>query len=330
MLISLLVALGCGLLAAVALVWWGSHHFTGPNRRPLESRHREVLDHPGKFGLQIVPTTFATEDGHTLTGLFVEKASSVPSGGAEKTRRMAARLAAAGVEPASQTQGTVILLHGRGGIKEDLLAVCERWVAADFRCVVYDARAHGQSDGGACTFGAREAGDLRRVIDATSTRLEANHQTMGPLVVWGMSLGAAVTIQALPEENRIAAAIAVAPFAELEEVVIRASRRMIAESLPESVVRLAMLWGGGRAGFDPFFIQPIDSASQAMTPLMLVHGSLDSVIPVEHSQRLYEASTARSKILRVVPNGTHGSVLLEGGDELYAEMILFALAAIKG
>lgn len=329
MLISLLAALGCGLLVVVALVWWGSHHFTGPNRRPLESRHREILDHPGKFGLQIVPTTFATEDGHTLTGLFVEKASSVPTGGAGKTSRMVARLATAGVKPATRTQGTVILLHGRGGIKEDLLAVCERWVAADFRCVVYDARAHGQSGGGTCTFGAKEVGDLRRVIDTTTARLEGNHETMGPLVVWGLSLGAAVTIQALPEENRIAAAIAVAPFANLEEVVIRASRRMIFESLPESVVRLSMRWGGGRAGFDPFLIQPITSASRTATPLMLVHGSLDGVIPVEHSQRLYKASTARSKILRVVPTGTHGSVLLEGGDELYAEMILFALAAIK-
>lgn len=330
MLISLLAAFGCGCLVVIALIWWGSHHFTGPNRRPLEPRHHELLDHPGKFGLQIVPTTFATEDGHTLTGLFVEKASNVPTGGAEKTRRMAARLAAAGIEPASQTQGTVILLHGRGGIKEDLLAVCERWVAADFRCVIYDARAHGQSGGGSCTFGAREVGDLRRVIDATAARLEGKRETMGPLVVWGLSLGAAVTIQALPEENRIAAAIAVAPFAELEEVVIRASRRMITESLPESVVRLSMRWGGVRAGFDPFFIQPVNAASRTATPLMLVHGSLDGVIPVEHSQRLYEASTARTKIFRIVPTGTHGSVLLEGGDELYAEMILFALAAIKG
>jgi len=329
MLISLLAAFGCGLAVVIALVWWGSHHFTGPNRRPLETRHREILDHPGKFGLQIVPTTFATEDGHTLTGLFVEKACSLPTGGAEKTRRITSRLASAGVEPASQIQGTVILLHGRGGIKEDLLAVCERWVAADFRCVVYDARAHGQSGGGSCTFGAREVGDLRQVIDATAARMESSNETMGPIVVWGMSLGAAVTIQALPEENRITAAIAVAPFANLEEVVIRASRRMIAESLPESVVRLAMLWGGGRAGFDPFFIQPIDSASRTATPLMLVHGLLDGVIPVEHSQRLYEASTAQSKILRVVPTGTHGSVLLEGGDELYADMILFALAAIN-
>jgi uncharacterized protein len=330
MLISLLVALGCGLLVAVALIWWGSHHFTAPNRRPLESRHREILDHPVKFGLKIVPDTFATEDGHTLTGLFVEKASSVPSDGAEKTRRMTARLAAAGIEPTTRTRGTVIFLHGRGGIKEDLLAVCERWVAADFRCVVYDARAHGQSGGEACTFGAKEVEDLRRVIDATNTRLEANHETMGPLVVWGMSLGAAVAIQTLPEEPRIAAAIAVAPFANLEEVVIRASRRMIQQSLPESVVRLAMRWGGGRAGFDPFFIQPVAAASRTMTPLMLVHGSQDGVIPVEHSQRLYEASTARTKILRVVPTGTHGSVLLEGGDELYADMILFALSAIKG
>lgn len=104
---------------------------------------------------------------------------------------MAARLATAGVETASQIQGAVMLLLGRGGIKEDLPAVCERWVAANFRCVVYDARAHGQSGGESRTFGAREAGDLRQVIDATAARTESSNETVGPLVVWGLSLGAA-------------------------------------------------------------------------------------------------------------------------------------------
>jgi len=329
MLLSFLAALSCGLLVVVALIWWGSHHFTAPSRRPLEPRHHEILDRPEKFGLKIAPTIFTTGDGLSLAGLFVEKASHVATGEAEKTRRMATRLAAAGVTPVSSTRGTVILLHGRGGIKEDLLAVCERWVAADFRCVVYDARAHGRSGGEECTFGAKEVGDLRRVIEATSARVEADHEELGPLVVWGLSLGGAVTIQALPEETRITSAIAVAPFATLDEVVIRASRRMILESLPESVVHLSMRWGGARAGFDPFAIRPIDGAARSRTPLMLVHGSLDGVIPEEHSQRLFAVSTAQPKTLRILPTGTHGTVLLEGGDELYADMILFALSAIK-
>lgn len=238
---------------------------------------------------------------------------------------MIARMGSGDVQP-----GTVVMHHGRGGIKEDAFPVAERFVAAGFRCLIFDARAHGTSGGEFTTFGAREVDDLRAVIDAAEERF--GKETLGPLVGFGISLGAAVMVQALPEEPRLQAAVVVCPFAELSEAIHRAVGNIIDPRMPPFLTRLVMQTGGLRGGFSPSSIRPVRNAEDVSVPVMVVHAEDDRVIPLESGRRVFEAlpKSPDQHQWRLVPDAGHGNVLAVGGDDLYQEMIEFWLGALDG
>lgn len=317
--------LGTGFSATglAGFLWISSSTLLTPNHRNLEPRHREVLERPAEFGLQLEPFRVKGSDGIELAALLATPASS--PGKAEKSRRMT-KLLGTSLEPSAAPRGTAFLLHGRSGLKEDMLAVAERFVAAGYRCVVYDARCHGESGGENCTFGHAETRDFRSVLDRTLQLLRQRGEDPGQLCAVGVSLGASVILQSLPDETRLSAVVAVAPFATLPDVVNHSARRNIHSRIPLWLIAGTMRTSGYRAGFDPFRISPLLATGHATCPIFFVHGALDEVIPVEPSHRLH-AAAAGPKKLRVIPDGNHGNVLARGGDTLYREMIEFCLAA---
>lgn len=321
----LFVLLGFALF--LVATWIGSNRFIIPKRRALEPRHHELLSNPAEFGLTLEPFDVQTGDGFALRGFIATRALN--PGRAIRTREMRKRIDSRNVPVLKSTRGTIFLLHGRGGRKEDMLSIAQRFVAADFRCVVYDARAHGKSEGRYCTFGAKEVGDLQSAIDQVSAHLMKRGESSGPVALFGNSLGAAVSLQSLALETKPFAVVATAPFADLEEIVIRSGRRMIHPKLPDWITRSSMKAGGWRAGFDPFQVSPENIVANSTTPLFVIHGSLDGVIPVEHGQRIFDKSATLKKIWREVPDAYHGDVLMTGGDDLYEEMVLFYLGHLS-
>lgn len=318
----LFVALLFAVIALLFAIGLGSGKLIEPKRLALEPRHHEMLANPAEHGLELEPFAVTTHDGYELEAILANLAK-VP-GRAEKTRRMMERLGQRRGQPASTPPGTVVFLHGRGGRKEDMLSLAQRFVAGGYRCVVYDARAHGTSGGFACTYGHRETRDLSAVLDRVTEMLKTRGEIPGQICAVGNSLGAAVLLQALPAEPRIDVAIAVSPFATLHEIVTRSTKRTIHPWIPHWLINASMLAGGRRAGFDPFAISPLREMSVATTPVFFAHGALDEVIPLSHSERLH-AAAPEPKRLRIVPAAYHYNILAEGGDDLYQEMIEFCL-----
>jgi alpha-beta hydrolase superfamily lysophospholipase len=318
----LFVALLFAVIALLFAIGLGSGKLIEPKRLALEPRHHEMLASPAEHGLELEPFAVTTHDGYELEAILANLAK-VP-GRAEKTRRMMERLGQRLGQPAAAPPGTVVFLHGRGGRKEDMLSLAQRFVAGGYRCVVYDARAHGKSGGFACTYGHHETRDLSAVLDRVTEMLKLRGELPGQICAVGNSLGAAVLLQALPAEPRIDVAIAVSPFATLPEIVTRSTKRTIHPWIPQWLIDASMLAGGRRAGFDPFAISPLREMSVATTPVFFAHGALDAVIPLAHSERLH-AAAPEPKRLRIVPAGYHYNVLAEGGDDLYQEMIEFCL-----
>jgi uncharacterized protein len=314
------------LVAGLGFFWISSSFLLTPNRQALEPRHKAMLAQPAEYGLALEPFRVRTDDAIGLAAVLVTRAAA--PGKAEKSRRMASLLGVPFDGPAKTPRGTVFLLHGRSGKKEDMLAIAERFVAADYRCLVYDARCHGESDGENCTFGHAEKDDFRAVLDQTLALLEDRGENPGQLCAVGISLGASVLLQSLPDEPRLSAVVAVAPFATLPDVVNHSARRNIYRHIPLWLIAGTMRTGGFRAGFDPFQVSPLRGVEQTTRPIFFVHGELDEVIPVEHTRRLHAAAKG-PKQLRLIPDGTHGNVLAKGGDALYREMIEFCLGALQ-
>lgn len=314
----------------VFFLWVGSTRLIVTNRLGLEKRHHELLADPAEYGLRLEALEVISHDDRKLQVILATR--SIVSGTAEKTKKMEARLRAGGIEATGTPRGTLFLLHGRGGRKEDMLAVAQRFVAADFRCVVYDARGHGRSGGVYCTFGKHEVRDLQSVASAIDGKLRDRGEKAGSVGLFGNSLGAAVALQSLTScrlpgkgATPTEAVVVVAPFSDLPEIVSLSGRRVIHRNLPEWLSRCCLRVGGWRAGFDPFSIVPLRSVAVATTPLFVVHGTKDGVTPVSEGKRIFEAAATKTKVWREVATGSHGNVLAEGGDDLYEEMIHFYL-----
>ena len=322
MLTALLIVVALAALAVVAMIHIGASSLITPKRRPLEPRHHQLLETPSDYGLTLEPHDVTMPDGVVLRSILATR--STTPGTAANTIQMEERLAAHGVLTPVECPGTVFLLHGRGGLKENMLSVAQRFVAARYRCVVYDARAHGSSEGKFCTFGERETEDLNTMIQFYRTQIKEQGENFGQLCAFGNSLGAAVILQSLEGETGIDVAIASAPFADLHPIIERSINRRIHPRIPQWIRHLTIKRGGRIAGFNPYLIEPIRSVEVSTTPLFLIHGKRDGIIPVEHSHRLFEAASEPRQYAEI-PTAYHSDVLAKGGDELYEKVICFCL-----
>jgi len=221
--------------------------------------------------------------------------------------------------PGVAKRGTAYLFHGFGNNKEQTLPVAKRLADAGFRCIAWDSRGHGQSGGERASYGMREVDDALRVVKEARKRDE---RPRGEEVVWGYSMGAAVALQTLPELPRVKAAVLLAPFADLGQVLShQASQHYHGAMKPllpwvRSNVR-------STAGFDPRKIKPVDAVKDTRARLLFIHGGGDRVIPPDHSARLLDACAAGQGQRIILPGLSHGAVMWDLPEKTYDTAIDF-------
>src|SRR6185503_16469015 len=113
-------------------------------------------------------------------------------------------------------RGTVLLLHGYGVAQFAMAPWALRLAQEGWRCVLVDLRGHGKSTGKRIYFGVREAHDLSQLLDA----LTRDGQLAEPVAAIGESYGAALALRWKTVEPRVGRVVAIAPYAELSNVVL--------------------------------------------------------------------------------------------------------------
>ena len=200
--------------------------------------------------------------------------------------------------PGGESRANLVLLHGIADNRASLSGVIARFLARGLTMVAYDSRAHGNSDGSACTYGYFEKQDLRRVIDS----LEAE-----PLVLLGTSLGAAVALQEAADDPRVAGIVAAEVFSDLKTVV----RERAPFVLSDGVIKRAFAIAEQRGGFSIDAVDVTAAARKITRPVLLVHGADDSDTSPDHSRRVYHALRG-PKDLILVPGAGHNESLSQG------------------
>ena len=195
-------------------------------------------------------------------------------------------------------RGTIVYLHGVADNRTSGAGVIERFGPRGFDVVAYDSRAHGESDGQACTYGFFEKQDLGRVLDSVQR---------GPIVLLGTSLGAAVALQQAAVDPRISAVVAAETFSDLRTV---ATERAPFFFTPALVARAFQLAGRqGRFAVDD--VSPVVAASRIRIPVLLIHGEVDLDTSPDHSRRVFAALNGPKRLI-VVPGAAHnGSLRVE-------------------
>ena len=250
--------------------------------KPHRITHNDIVDaihgepSPEALGLHAEQFNIVVDDSIALKGWFIHADSARPL-------------------------GTVAVLHGIASCKEAMLPKAKMFARAGFNCIVFDMRAHGESGGTYCTFGYYEKRDLSRYIDSALARFGTS---VGPMAVFGSSLGAAVALQAMEVDPRICCGVVESPFATLREVVFDYMRRMSGIPL-RSISDGALARAGEIARFPVDSIRPEESARRITQPVMVVHGLLDEHISSDYGKRVYQNLGSHEKEWVPVEQGSH-------------------------
>ena len=312
------------LAAGEIIAWTAAGRLLHPDRRPLQDYQREWLRHPASHGLLIHVGQCAQGKAPCL---FVapDKRSGLKERGNALRKQMSIRDSR--LLPYGQTQGILVLLHGRSGRKEDLLPVAERFAAAGFKCVIPDLPSHGDSplNGAHFATSAFER-DIpgKALADARAYFDESN----SPAGIWGVSMGGAFVIQAIsraPDTWR--AAVIVSSFDSLEGVVedkLAFLPRPLSAVLSFSLAVMSQF----RGGLIVRDVHPDVWAERVTTPVLIAHGDRDQVIAVQRGKHLFSALHSHDKSWLIVPGATHRNVLTASAP-LYASMSEWFIAHVR-
>ena len=179
----------------------------------------------------------------------------------------------------------IILCHGVGSNRADLLDIAAALHEARFNLLLFDFRGHGGSAGRVTSFGWYEQRDLEGALAFLGSQPDIPDRPYG---VYGISMGGAVALMGAAEDERIGAVAADSPYTDLEETL----ERHLTMLYP--VPRIPFAWFVVstyrlRFGVWPRRISPAESAARlSPRPLLLIHGAQDPRMPAEGARRIFE------------------------------------------
>jgi len=239
---------------------------------------------PEKYGLQVTPATFKVADSIVLKGYY-----SYPK--------------------VAQPKGIIILLHGIGGVKEHFYELAKSLADHQIASVLYDARAHGESNGEYVTYGFHEKYDVQFIVD----QIKQKHPEL-PIGIWGNSMGGAVALQALAIGPQIDFGIIESNFTDLNQIVYDYQKRYAFGIGFRFATNYALKRAGEIAQFDPKQVSPIQAVKTIDQPIFMSHGTADPNIKFEYGKKLHEHLKSQNKVFYPVEGGGHFGLSQKGGE----------------
>jgi fermentation-respiration switch protein FrsA (DUF1100 family) len=187
--------------------------------------------------------------------------------------------------PPKGERPVVLYFHGNGGALRNRARRFAELVADGTGLVALSYRGYGGSSGSPSEEGLLNDG--RAAYAFASARYPVTR-----LVVWGESLGTGVAV-ALAAEKEFAKVVLEAPFTSTADIA--------AAVYPIVPVRYLMK--------DQF--RSDQRIAEVKEPVLVIHGQLDNVIPIEYGRRLFERIVSPKRFVNL-PNATHAGLDAHG------------------
>jgi uncharacterized protein len=117
--------------------------------------------------------------------------------------------------PGLRGAATIVLCHGYGSSRGELLTLVSALQDHQYNVFVFDFTAHG-AVAGTTTLGYREADELRRAVDAVVGRSDVDPARVG---LWGYNLGAYAALREAENDKRVRALILDSVYDQPEQMV---------------------------------------------------------------------------------------------------------------
>jgi pimeloyl-ACP methyl ester carboxylesterase len=249
-----------------------AHRIVHTLNAPPEPTYRDAYTFsPYEANVECEHVSFRTEDNLILRGWFL---------------------------PHDKSDRVVIGLSGHKGGKHDLLGIGSGLWRAGYNVLLFDYRGCGESDRAPLSLGYHELSDARAAVGYVRERLPHAH-----IGLVGYSMGAAIAIITAAGDPTIRAVVADSSFSSVRDVVADAVR---AHALPpRPFVYLSDLWNQRVEGYPFNAVEPAAALGRITPrPVLVVHGTEDSIVPVSHAYRL-KAGAGEGTTLWIVPGVEH-------------------------
>ena len=190
---------------------------------------------------------------------------------------------------------TLLFSHGNAEDMGDWVPVLEQWHSMGLGVMAYDYPGYGKSGG------APSEASCERSIAAARKFLTSQGVRDSSIVIVGRSVGSGPSVW-LAAQMDAKALVLISPFT---------SAFNVAFPLPFPILP--------RDRFPNFKrIPEID------TPLLIIHGKNDEVIPFTHGQKLFDASPSPTKELIAIPNAGHNDLFEVASEQIIHKVSSFA------
>ncbi len=215
----------------------------------------------------------------------------------------------------------VLVFHGIADNRMGVFGHATFFLRAGYGVVMMDSRAHGESGGALATLGWKERDDVRAIYTALK-----NRERVGCVFALGVSMGAAIALQAAAEEPRIAGVIAEASFSSLREVTYDYAGLHVSPWLGRTLFRPGLEAGlmamERESGFSVDAISPERAVSERAYPVFIISDGDDRTIPTLHAETIYKAARGPKRIW-IVPNAPHAAGLGTAPEEYESRCLDF-------
>jgi uncharacterized protein len=221
-----------------------------------------VEDHTlDDFGLTAEDVIFPSRDGTRLSGWYI----------------------AANRSPAP----AVVLSHGHGRSRAELLPHANFLHNAGYAVFAFDYRHRGQSEGASVTMGLGEQQDLLGAIDWLVRQQEVD---AGRIAVSALSMGSVVALLVAAQDDRVRAVVAECPYADEQAIMTRALKHYY--NLPPFPVAYLARWLlERRIGLSTVGARPLPRVESIRPrPLFFIADEADTVVGPEEARKLFDAS----------------------------------------
>ncbi|MDZ7344447.1 MAG: alpha/beta hydrolase [candidate division KSB1 bacterium] len=280
------------LLIFVVVPFAFSYLLTHARSRPMDS---EITPH-AVAGLPIQDIDFLSADGVKLSGWYLSREAA----------------------PA-----TIIYCHGLFRSRLEMLDRATRFWQLGYAGLLFDFRRHGKSEGELSSMGYLERQDVIGAVRYVIDRLHFAH----PVVVHGVSMGAAAALLAAAEEPAIAGLIVDSSFLSFDQTIAHHAKLWL--GLPKfplaDEISLFTKW---RVGFNSEEFD-LRRAVQKIgdRPILFIAGGADKRMPPEIAQQLFEASPSTNKHILIIPDAPHGAAF-RTDPETYEKALLNCLHTV--
>jgi fermentation-respiration switch protein FrsA (DUF1100 family) len=284
-----------GILAAIVLIflygvipWFLTNFVTTNNFHFHESNAGQT---PASGGMSFCDVQFESSDHIALKGWYIP--AMPPEGG--------------------EAKGTIIYCHGLHRSRIEMLPMAQFGHTLGYDGLLFDFRNHGQSGGKITSIGYWERLDVEAAVQDALAHENASH----PIIVWGVSMGAAAALMAAAEDPQINGVISDSTFLSFDQVIKHHYRLVVhlirrhwwwfpplpSFPLADEIIALSA-W---RAHFRPSAFN-LETAVEriAPRPILFIAVKDDVRMPPQIARTLYSLDRSPIKAVTVVPGRRHG------------------------